>query len=111
VAQARELNPHHPGWYWFPSVFDAYNKKDFRGALDFLVKVNMPGFWRTNMALAAIYGKLGEVEKGRAAVKDLLAARADFAITARVELGKWWEPELVEQLVDGLRKAGLEVAG
>ncbi|HEY1925125.1 MAG TPA: protein kinase [Candidatus Acidoferrum sp.] len=110
VAQARELNPHHPGWYWFPSVFDAYNKKDFRGALDFVVKVNMPGFWRTNMALATIYGQLGEVEKGHAAVRELLAVRPGFAAAARVELGKWWEPELVEQLVDGLRKAGLEVA-
>jgi hypothetical protein len=43
-------------------------------------------------------------------VRELLAVRPGFAAAARVELGKWWEPELVEQLVDGLRKAGLEVA-
>jgi hypothetical protein len=38
-------------------------------------------------------------------------ATADFAVMAREELEKWWRPELVEQLIDGLRKAGLEIAG
>jgi hypothetical protein len=28
---------------------------------------------------------------------------------AREELGKWWDPELIEHLIDGLRKAGLEI--
>ena len=28
AEQARNLNPHHPGWYRFPSVFDAYRKHD-----------------------------------------------------------------------------------
>jgi hypothetical protein len=30
-------------------------------------------------------------------------------VTAHEELAKWWEPELVEQLIDGLKKAGLEI--
>jgi len=35
VAHARQLNPHHPGWYWFPDVFAAYRKKGlpYRGGL------------------------------------------------------------------------------
>jgi hypothetical protein len=28
---------------------------------------------------------------------------------AREECNKWWDPELVEQIIDGLRKAGLEI--
>src|ERR1700730_12446560 len=109
VGQARRLNPHHPGWYWFPSFFDAYRKSDYRGALDFALKVNMPGFWRTNLALAAAYGQLGEREAASNAVRELLALRPDFAMVVREELDKWWRPELVEQLIDGLRKAGLEI--
>ena len=31
----------------------------------------------------------------------------DFATTAREELAKWWQAELIEQMIDGLRKAGL----
>jgi len=110
AARARELNPHHPGWYWFPSVFDAYRMNDYQGAIDLALKINMPGFWRTNLALATAYGQLGEREAAQNAVRELLALRRDFAMVARDELAKWWQPELVRHLIDGLRKAGLEIA-
>jgi TolB-like protein len=111
AEQARSLNPHHPGWYWFPSFFDAYRKSDYPGALEVALKLNMPGFWRTNVAFAAVYGQLGEVEAAHKAARELLALKPDFAVIAREEFEKWWRPELVEQLIDGLRKAGLEIAG
>jgi serine/threonine protein kinase/tetratricopeptide (TPR) repeat protein len=107
--RARSLNPHHPGWYWFAPVFDAYRKGDYHGALEFALKVNMPDFWRTNFALAAIYGQLSEVDAARKSVRALLTVRPDFATAARDECAKWWEPGLVEKLLDGLRKAGLEL--
>jgi TolB-like protein/tRNA A-37 threonylcarbamoyl transferase component Bud32 len=110
VVRARQLNPHHPGWYWFASFFDAYRKHDYRGALDFALKINMPGFWRTSLALATAYGQLGEREAASSAVRDLLAVKPDFAVVAREELAKWWDPQLVEHLINGLRKAGLEIA-
>jgi len=106
AEQAIRLNPHSPGWYRFASFFDAYRKSDYRGALDVALKINMPGFWRTNLALAAAYGQLGELEAARNALRALLTLRPDFAV--REELAKWWDPGLVEHLIDGLRKAGLE---
>ena len=109
--QARSLNPHHPGWYWFPPFFDAYRKCEYGKALEIAPKINMPGFWRTKVALGAVYGQLGRREAAQRSVAELLAIRPNFAMTAREELAKWWEPELVEQLIEGLRKAGLEIAG
>jgi TolB-like protein len=109
AARARQINPYHPGWYWFPPFFDAYRKNDYRGALDVALKINMPGFWRTHLALAAAYGQLGERESARNAVRELLAIRPDFAAVARAELGKWWDLDLIEHLIEGLRKAGLEI--
>jgi TolB-like protein len=109
-ARAMRLNPHHPGWYWFVFFFDKYRKSDYRGALDIAHKINMPGFWRTQLALATSYAQLGEREAARNAVRELLALRPDFALVAREELGKWWDAELIEHLIDGLRKAGLEIA-
>jgi TolB-like protein len=108
--RARNLNPHHPGWYWFAPVFDAYRKGNYRGALEIAQKINLPGFWRTNFALAVIYGQLGELEAAHKALRALLAVRPDFATAAREECAKWWQPELVEDLLEGLRKAGLETA-
>jgi serine/threonine protein kinase/tetratricopeptide (TPR) repeat protein len=109
VRRARQLNPHHPGWYWFPDAFDAYRRKDYRGAVDFTLKVNMPPFWRTSFALAIAYGQLGETEAAAKAVRELLALRPEFREVAREELGKWWDAELSEHLIEGLRKAGMEV--
>ena len=43
------------------------------------------------------------------ALRELLALKPDFAAIARDEFGKWYLPQLVEQLIDGLRKAGLDV--
>lgn len=111
VERARSLNPHHPGWYWFAHFFDAYRKCDYRRAAEIGRKINMPRFWRTNVALAAACGQLGENDAASRAVEALLALRPDFALVAREELAKWWDPKLVGHLIDGLRKAGLGIAG
>ena len=111
TERARSLNPHHPGWYWFAPFFNAYRKGDYRTALDIAPKIDMPGFWRTKVALAAVYGQVGESEGAERALQGLLALRPDFAAAAHEELAKWWEPQLVEHLIDGLRKAGLQVVG
>jgi TolB-like protein len=107
--QARSLNPHHPGWYWFAPFFDAYRKHEYGKALEIAPRIHMPGFWRTKVALGALYGQVGEREAARRSVEELLELRPKFAGTANEELAKWWEPELVEQLIDGLKKAGLEI--
>jgi TolB-like protein len=110
TERAAQLNPNHPGWYWFASSFDAYRKSEYRGALDIALKINMRGLWGANVVLAATCGQLGEREAARNAVRELLALIPNFDVVGRAELGKWWDPELVERLIDGLRRAGLEIA-
>ena len=46
----------------------------------------------------------------REALRDLLALQPDIVLIARDALARWYPPDLVEQLIDGLRKAGLEIA-
>ena len=109
VERAMQLNPKHPGWYWFPAFWNAYRKRDYRGALNAALKINMPDFFWTNVVTAAAYGQLGERGAAGKALRELLALKPDFAVIAREETGKWFDPELVEHLMDGLRKAGLPV--
>jgi TolB-like protein len=112
AKRATELNPNHPGWYWFPLFFEAYRQRNYHGALQVALKVNMPGFWRAQMALAVAYAQLGQREPARAAVRELLKIRPDFAAIASDELRqKWHDQELTEHLMEGLRKAGLEIQG
>jgi hypothetical protein len=70
----------------------------------------MPGFWQTSLALATAYAQLGEPEAAGKALRELLAVRPDYATNTRQELLNRWHPEFAEILVDGLRKAGLEIA-
>ena len=109
--KARSVNPQHPGWYWFAPLFDAFRKQEYRLVLDLAQKVNMPAFWRTNIALAATYGHLGEADPARKALETLLAARPEFATSTEEECSKWWNPDLADQIVEGLRKAGLSKGG
>ena len=111
AERALRLNPHYPGWYRLVFFFDAYRKGDYRSALNIALRVNMPSFWRTHLALACVYGQLGEREAAQDSVRKLLAIRPDFPSTAREELAKWWDLELTEHLSEGLRKAGLNNIG
>jgi hypothetical protein len=63
------------------------------------------------MNLAAVYGQLGEREAAGKALQELLILKPDFALEARAEIGKFVNSQLVEHLIDGLRKAGLEIVG
>jgi TolB-like protein/Tfp pilus assembly protein PilF len=109
AERAKHLNPHHPGWYWYADFYNSYRQGDYRGALSFALKANLPGHWGMHLALAAAYGQLGERDAAGKALRDLLKLRPDFAATARSDIEKWWEPEYVERMIDGWRKAGLDV--
>jgi len=106
--RATQLNPNHPGWYWLAPVMNAYRRHDSERALELALRMNMPGLWTAQAALTAIYAQMGNMEKARAALRDLLELRPDFADVASHELEKFWLPELAEQLLGDLRKAGLD---
>jgi TolB-like protein len=109
AERATQLNPHHPGWYWNAAFYNAYRRRDYEGALKITLEFNMPGLFYHHVNRAAVYGQLGDREAARKALGELLALKPDFASTARDELGKWLRPELVDHVIEGLRKAGLEI--
>jgi len=110
AGRAKQLNPHFPGWYWYADFYDAYQRSDYRSALDLALKVNLPGHWFMHAARSAAHGQLGEHAAAAKAVQDLLKIRPDFTTTARKHIERWWDSEYVERMVEGWRKAGLEIA-
>src|SRR6185437_6283569 len=109
AERATQLNPNHPGWYWLAMVMNAYRLHDSERALELALRMNMPGLWTVQAALTVINSQLGNVEAARSALDGLLALRPDFAADARRELEKFWLPELAEQMLGDLRKAGLAI--
>lgn len=110
AERALKLNPHHPGWYWFASVYDAYRRAEYREALNVASRINMPGFFLAHAIFAATHGQLGESQAATRSLKALLGLRPNFAITAREELEKWFQPDLTDHFLNGLYKAGLRAS-
>ena len=110
AERSTQLNPNHPSWYWFAMIVNAYRQRDSQRALEFILRVNMPGFWITQMILTVIYSQTGDLDHARAALRDLRNIRPDFDAIAHAELSKWWQPDLVEQMMGDLRKAGLDTS-
>jgi adenylate cyclase len=110
TERAMQLNPHHAGWYHYVAFCDAYRRHDYRGALASALKVNMPAYHWPYVYLAAVYGQLGEQQRASAALRELYSLLPNFGPMARAEFRRWLDPELTEHLIDGLRKAGLEIS-
>jgi TolB-like protein/Tfp pilus assembly protein PilF len=108
VERATQLNPNHPGWYWLPLALNAYRQNDGKSALEHALKVDMPSLWTAQVTLAVVYSQLGDKDRARTSLRDLLAARPEFATNVREELAKWWQSDMVDQMITDLRQAGLE---
>jgi TolB-like protein/tetratricopeptide (TPR) repeat protein len=110
VASAMQLSPNHPGWLYLAAFANAYFKADYEAALEAASKVNLPGYFHAHAARAVALAQLGREEAARKALHELLALRPNFAVEARAEYNKWYDPEDAEKILDGLRKAGLAIA-
>jgi serine/threonine-protein kinase len=111
AESAMQLNPQFPGWYRLASIFNAYQERNYHAALDETMRVNIPGYFWTLVMTAASHGQLGNREAAQGALKELLVIRPDFNEAVSDDLSKWFQPALVEHLMDGLRKAGLGETG
>jgi TolB-like protein/Tfp pilus assembly protein PilF len=110
--RARQLNPNHPGWYWVLPALNAYRQGDYESARSCLAKCLLRGGGAqlfTHALNAAIHGQLGDRTAAEQILGDVLSQEPDFAAIAPEQFGNWYLPELVEQLMDGLQKAGLDL--
>jgi TolB-like protein/Tfp pilus assembly protein PilF len=111
IRRAMEMNPHHPRWYELILGLDEYRRGRYREAVDEIRRANVgEGLWPSPL-LAAAHAQLGDRAAAEDAVRGLLARGGDVARSARELFERWFEPPLVEHLVDGLRKAGLGDVG
>ena len=111
IRRVLESNPHHPGWYRFGIFYDHFVREEYEEALRVLQAINMPGYWPTHVAIAAVAGHLGQQDVADDALRDLMAVYPAFAERGWTELGKWVpDRTILDRYFLGLKKAGFEVA-
>src|SRR5437762_13990575 len=86
AERAKQLNPNHPGWYWYADFYNAYRQGEYRGALNFVLKANLPCHWGMHAGMAACYGQLGDRGAASRVLQDLLKQRPDCADTIRKDV-------------------------
>ncbi len=111
VATAMQLNPNHSALFRWPAFVNAYDQGKYAEALELAVRIDLPNYFYAYAARAAVLGQLGQREAADKELRELLALRPDFATAARREFAKWYDSGRVEHLIEGLRKAGLDVSG
>jgi tetratricopeptide (TPR) repeat protein len=112
TTNAMRLNPHHAGWYYFNTFFNEYRQYRYAEALAIAQKINMPEYWATPMVLAITHAQLGDQAAARSAAEDLLRIWPTFEQEYYQQgLVNWifGQPELIEQINEGLRKAGIDL--
>jgi adenylate cyclase len=73
-------------------------------------RVNMPGFFWPPLVIASVCGELGRKAEAASAVNELLAIDPEFAVHARRYIEPWhYGSGLMDQVLAGLRKAGLQI--
>jgi adenylate cyclase len=110
VRRAMELNPNHAGWMHFAPLWDHFHKGEYEEALACANRVDVPGLFWPFLVMASACGHLGRRTEAEAAVRDLLALDPEFAAHVRYNVGTWhFASGLMEPILEGLRKAGLEI--
>lgn len=91
-------------------VYHLHNR-DWDSALHEAIQYDMPGLFWPYMLRAACLGQLGRIEEATRNIDQLNALKPDFAQKARSLISRFVkENECVTVILDGLRKAGMQVA-
>ncbi|MGH9776250.1 MAG: protein kinase domain-containing protein [Candidatus Acidiferrales bacterium] len=112
VQRAMSLNPHHPGWFYFVPFQYHYRKNEYEKALFAAKQANMSYDPWNYLYITAACGQLHRKEEAAVAISGLgrqSPAFLDMAVV-REDLEKWnADTELIDHLLEGLRKAGLDI--
>jgi tetratricopeptide (TPR) repeat protein len=108
IETARAIYSDDPRWLDFPGVLDHYRLGEYRAAKAAAHALELSQNAMVQEVLAATYGQLGEIENAKRKVEAILRSHPEIEANPRAPfLARKIPAELIEALMDGLRKAGL----
>ena len=99
-----------PGIFRISYFVDHYRNERYEEALEETSKMDMHKLWVTQAFMAAASAMLGVDEETQIAKRRLLELWPEFAAKAKIALQNLvGEDEVVNQLIEGLKKSGIEI--
>jgi len=108
LKKGMKLNPYHPSWFHLAPFMDYYRRGEYENAFAEALKFNFPELFWDPVMRAATLVQLERQNEAKAAVSQLLKLEPDFATRGRSLISRYVKvDDLVNTIVEGLRKAGL----
>jgi TolB-like protein len=105
LARAMHLNPLYPDWYLWLLGGVYFNSSEYRSAIETLEAMRDRS--EAHRLLASSYAHLGEMNEARHHATELMEVHPNFSIEHWRTVPPFKDPEPLERLIDGMRKAGL----
>ncbi|WP_347841225.1 hypothetical protein [uncultured Draconibacterium sp.] len=103
-------NVGYPLYFHGVTMLYYYRNKDYELARNESDKYNLPAVFWSPMLKAAVNGQLGESDKAKSNINDLLKLKPDFESKVSYLISIYVkEQELVNHILQGLRLAGMKV--
>jgi adenylate cyclase len=108
LEKGMKLNPYHPSWFHLAPFMYHYYHGAYETAYAEALRFNFPElFWDPVMRAAALI-QMGKIPEAKSAVDELRTLIPDFSNGGRRLIGLYVKvDDLVDKVVEGLRKAGL----
>jgi adenylate cyclase len=109
LQRAMRLDPHYRDIYLHLLALSHLQLKEFEQGIAALKRrlVRKPESDISRVLLAAIYGHMGRIEESRSEWAEALRINPDYSLEHRRATLPYKDPADFEQILDGLRKAGL----
>ena len=110
IRNVISLNPFYNPVVHYALWEDCLRREDYEGAYAETMSLRRPAVFWYPMTKAATLGLLGRDEEGKPFAENLLKLKPDFPTRGRILIEHYIKfEEIVERVVDGLRKSGLKV--
>jgi tetratricopeptide (TPR) repeat protein len=103
---AMQRDPHPPSWVWEVRGLVLFHLRRYDEAIAAFLQQSDEPLWNP-VQLAAAYAQAGHVDQARQEIARLLASNPNASIGYFAPLMIYADTALRDQLLDGLRKAGL----
>lgn len=110
LDNAINQNTHVPAWYYGATTVYFYRLNDYESAYKEALKYDVPSLFWGPMLRAASLGQLGRETDAQQQLLQLKTLQPDFENKARELINRYVKEEkLVDHILEGLNKAGLEL--
>jgi tetratricopeptide (TPR) repeat protein len=109
LEKAMKLDPFLPAIYNIPIAAHHFLRGEYEEALAAARRISIPGFFVTQIFLAASYAEMDRQRDARKAVEELLRLRSDYTVAKHIEWARKNNvpEESIRRMAAALHKAGL----